>query len=167
MTQVAEIENKEIRSKILDFESALSQVEGAVFGDAFPLKHTFPPGIYAREITIPPNTLLTGKIHRHKHLNFLLKGEVEVFTEFGGSEKLIAPCSIVSEAGTKRVLHTKTECVWTTIHHNPDNLTDIAKLEEKIIAKSYDEYEQFRNKLEYKSVFKKMFSFIKNNLKLN
>lgn len=167
MTQVAEISSKEVREKILGFESALGEVEGAVFGDAFPLKHSFSPGIYVREIFIPADTILTGKIHKHAHPNFLMEGEVEVFTEAGGMETLVAPVSMISKSGTKRVVKTLTNTRWITVHHNPNNLTDVSKLEELIIAKDYTEYEKFIRHIERGSVFNRIFSFIKHNLKLN
>ena len=53
-----------------------------------PLKHSFSPGIYARELEIPEGTLLIGKIHKHRHHNFLMKGETIVITESGGMELL-------------------------------------------------------------------------------
>ena len=46
-----------------------------------PLKHSFAPGVYAREMEIPAGTLLIGKIHKHRHHNFLMKGSIIVLTE--------------------------------------------------------------------------------------
>jgi len=132
---------KPFRKKIMDFEYALAQTKGAVFGNAFPLKHTFSDGIYVREITIPAGIFMTGKIHKHDHPNFLLKGSVTVITEEGGEEYLEAPCSMISPKHTKRALYTHEECVWTTVHLNPSNITDIDKLEEKIVYESYEELE--------------------------
>lgn len=125
------------RDQILAFEAALAQMPGAVFGDAFPLRHTFAPGLYVREITIPKGTVLTGKVHRHTHPNFLLQGEVIVFTEQGGREHLTAPMALLSPAGTKRAILALEETVWVTVHHNPDNLTDLVALEAAIIAPDY------------------------------
>ena len=132
-----------LRSNILEFENLIKNTENAVIGDSYicPLKHSFSDGIYVREIFIPKDMLLTGKIHKHSHPNFLLKGEVEVFTEFGGIEKLIAPQSIISKAGTKRVVKTITDTIWITVHANPTNTQDLEKLEKIIIAESYEEYE--------------------------
>ena len=119
------------RSKILEFENLIKNTENAVIGDNFicPLKHSFADGIYVREIFIPKDMILTGKIHKHSHPNFLLKGEVEVFTEFGGVEKLVAPQNIISKAGTKRVVKTITDTIWVTVHANPTNTQDLEKLE--------------------------------------
>lgn len=132
------------RSSIVDFENMLSSVDGAFFGDSdiCPLKHSFSDGIYVREIFIPAGTILVGKIHKHEHPNFLMSGTVDVVTEYG-SERIEAPKSMISKSGTKRVVHAITDTVWITVHVNKDNTRDLNKLEEKIIAKSYDEYDKF------------------------
>lgn len=137
--QSLEVPGKEItRDDILTLESALAKVPGAVFGDSesMPLKHTFAPGVYVREIFIPKGMILTGKIHRHEHPNFLMSGEVIVVTEFGGREHLKAPLSMISKAGTKRAIIALEDTVWITVH--PTNETDLKKIEEYVIAPSYE-----------------------------
>lgn len=100
-----------------------------------PVRHIFAPGVYAREIAIPKGSLVVGKIHRHRHVNIISKGTALVVTEFG-SERLSAPCSFVSEVGTKRAVYAEEDIVWTTIH--PTEETDLGKIEEIVIAESYD-----------------------------
>lgn len=140
---------KEIRQAIFDIEDKLTNIDSVDFNtyigdnEACPLKHSFSDGIYVREIFIPQGMLLTGKIHKHKHPNFLLKGEVMVLTETSGTETLKAPLSMISEPGTKRALYAITDLVWTTIHHNPTNTQDLKKLEKIVIAKNYEEYDKF------------------------
>jgi|TARA_R100001143_G_C3333891_1_gene120810 hypothetical protein len=135
------------RTQIMELEKRIKNINDrdVVIGDSevCPLKHSFSDGIYVREITIPPGLLILGKIHKHDHPNFLLKGEVVVITEEGGVEELKAPCSMISKPGTKRALYAKTELVWTTVHLNPTNTQDLKELEEEIIAPSYEAYEKF------------------------
>ena len=106
-----------------------------------PLQHVFAPGAYARTIFIPAGTVIVGKIHKHQHLNILSQGSVSVFTEAGGVERLTGPLTMVSPAGTKRAVYAETDAVWTTIHLT--NETDLEKIEDEVIAKTYEEYEQF------------------------
>jgi hypothetical protein len=129
----------QIRDQIVALEAAMAAVPGAVFGDSEenPLIHRWADGIYVREIFIPKGTLIVGKLHRHRHPNVLLKGEVIVVTEGGGREHLVAPLAMISEAGTKRVVYALEDTTWVTFHHNPHELRDIAALEEQIIAPSY------------------------------
>ena len=134
---------EEIRAHIMRVQEAAAQLPGAEFGDSerCPLVHSFAPGIYVRQISIPAGTLIVGKIHKHEHPNFLLKGKVSVFTESGGVEELEAPLQMISPAGTKRIVYSHTDVVWTTIHAT--NETDLEKIEEETIAESFEEYEKF------------------------
>lgn len=141
------LSKENFRTQIIELEDRIKNIKGkgVIVGDSAicPLKHSFSDGIYVREITIPAGMLILGKIHKHDHPNFLLKGEVVVITEEGGVEELKAPCSMISKPGTKRALYAKTELVWTTVHLNPTNTQDLEELEEEIIAPTYDAYEKF------------------------
>lgn len=127
---------KEVRSKILEFENKLREVPDAMVGDCFPLKHTFVDGAYVREITMPKGALLTSKIHKVCHPYFILKGEVSVLTD-KGVERLKAPYSGVTQAGTKRVLYIHEETVWTTVHVTKKK--NLKNIEKEIIANSFEE----------------------------
>lgn len=133
-----------IREDIMSVDDKLRGVEGAFIGDSSycPLNHTFSDGIYVREIFIPADTMLVGKIHKHDHPNFLMSGKVLVVTE-NGMEELEGPMSMISPAGTKRVVHAITDTVWITVHLNPTNTQDLALLEKEVIADSYEDYEKF------------------------
>jgi hypothetical protein len=104
-------------------------------------------GVYAREITIPAGTLLTGKIHKYEQINILSKGDISVLTE-EGIVRVQAPCTIVSPAGTKRIAYAHTECVWTTIHGT--ELTDLEAIEAQFIAQTEQEYLDFVRAIENK-----------------
>lgn len=125
-----------IRANIEALEAAvgkLPQIELSI-------KHTFAPGVYCREAFIPKGSIIVGKIHRHAHVNFISRGDVTVLTK-DGLQDIQGPCTMVSSAGTKRALYTHEDTVWTTIHANPTNETDIEKLEEGIIVKTYEALE--------------------------
>ncbi len=110
------------------------------------LKHYFTPKdekygccTYAREMLIPKGTLIIGKIHRHQHLNFISKGKVTVFTEFG-QKHLVAPCTFISEVGLKRAVYAEEDTLWTTVHlteHVGEENLD--KMEAEVIAPSYND----------------------------
>lgn len=90
--------------------------------------HYLADGLYAREITIPAGTVLTGRVHKQEHINVLSKGEITVWTE-DGMRRISAPYTFVSRPGTKRAGYAHAESVWTTIHANPTAETDIQALE--------------------------------------
>ena len=103
-----------------------------------PVIHHFSKGVYCREMRIPKETLIIGKIHKTSHLNIISKGDVSVRTQFS-SERFQAPYTFKSEVGTQRVVYAHEDTVWTTIH--PTDETDLEKIEEDIIAKDYSEIE--------------------------
>lgn len=114
------------------------QTDGVRMDESPPLKHWLAPGIYAREIHLPSGTVVVGKIHRHRHFNVISQGRVTCYTEFG-LEHHQAPASFISEPGTKRVVMTHEDAIWTTIHPNPTDETDVSKLEEMFTAVQYAE----------------------------
>tara|TARA_R100000541_G_scaffold25943_1_gene35510 strand:- start:1841 stop:2311 length:471 start_codon:yes stop_codon:yes gene_type:complete len=146
MNQLQKIQ-EETKKGIIDLETTIKNLDhdGVIIGDSktCPLKHSFSDGIYVREISIPAGMIIVGKIHKHDHPNFLLKGNVVVITEKDGIEELTGPCSMISKPGTKRALYAKTDLVWTTVHLNPTNTQDLVELEKEIIADSFEDYELF------------------------
>lgn len=132
--EVETISKAQFRESIVTVQSELAKLPQI----DCPLKHHFAPGAYAREILLPAGSLVIGKIHKHAHVNVISQGRVSVMTE-GGRKDLQAPCTFVSDVGTKRAVYAHEDTVWTTIHVT--NETDMAKLEDEIIAKSYDEFE--------------------------
>ena len=130
---------KQMVNKMLEVESAIAAMPGAKFGDdCGPLKHTFGDGLYIRQITMFKGYLFTSKLHKLVHPYFVLSGDVSVITP-DGPIRIVAPYSGITKAGTKRILYINEETVWITVHPNPDNETDLVKIEERLIAKSYDE----------------------------
>lgn len=140
------------REAILTVQDGLQQLidSGAVQStlDDCTLKHYFTPKdakynccTYAREMMIPKGTLIIGKIHRHQHLNFISKGRVKVFTEFG-EKYLEAPCTFVSEVGLKRAVYAEEDTLWTTVHLTEfEKESELDKIEREVIAPSYDDME--------------------------
>ena len=110
---------------------ALPQVEQ-------PLVHNFCPGLYLRRIINPAGSLVMTKIHKEPNISTLLRGRMAVITE-DGAQILVAPAQFITQPGTKRVIYAIEECEFTTIHPNPLNVTDLDALEDRIIARDFDE----------------------------
>lgn len=103
-----------------------------------PVIHRFANGVYAREITIPADTLVIGKVHRHECLNFLMKGEITVATE-EGIRRLTAPYTFVSPPGTQKAAITHSEVIW--VNTIATELTDPEEIEKLFVCDTYDELE--------------------------
>ena len=146
--------NKDIklstRKKILDFQSMLvndaDEVNIVTHQDSkiFPLKHAFADGIYVRQMSMNPGSVVVGAIHKHLHVWFLLTGHISVVTE-EVTEDYISPCYVVATPGTKRVIYAHEESIFVNIHKNPTNSQDIEWLEKEIVAKDFKEYEEYIN----------------------
>ena len=129
---------------IYTLEAALLARPDCLLLDDMEYRHWFAPGLYGREITMPANLCLTTMIHASENIAFLLKGAITIYTE-KGIEYFEAPHTMITKIGTKRAMLTHGEVIFTTVHHNPDNITDIDTLVDMMTfkdEKTYLAYEQ-------------------------
>src|SRR6266850_4178476 len=123
-----------LRSKILELEERMRERPDQIHIEPV---HYIAQGLYAREITIPKGTLLTGKIHLFEHINIISKGDISVLTE-AGVKRIKAPATIISKPGIKRVGYAHEETVWTTIHACSE--TDPEKAEKLLVVDTFEEF---------------------------
>jgi hypothetical protein len=131
---------KDFREKITDLEKEGfdKQIwDSKEYSDKLnPVKHSFADGCYIREIFNPAGELLVTKIHKKEHAFFLMQGEMSILTE-DGIKHLKAPHHGITKPGTKRIIYTHSDCVFVTVHAT--NETDVAKIEEQVIAKDFQD----------------------------
>jgi len=129
-----------VREEIFDIERRMNEAISVSDVEEIDVqenvRHIFAPGVYAREMTIKAGEMVIGKIHKTEHINIISKGDISVKTQFG-MNRYKGPCTFVSQIGTKRVVFAHEDTIWTTIH--PTQETELEKIEEHVIAKSYDE----------------------------
>lgn len=128
----------ERQAKIERIQAAMEQMDGALGEDPFPLGHSWAPGLYAREVVAPEGILIVTKLHKTSHFIFLLEGDVTIFDAYG-VRRIQGPTMLMSQAGVKRIVYTHSKTVWVNVHANPENMTDLDELENKLIAKNYTE----------------------------
>lgn len=131
-------ESETFRKNIQGLEKYLGTLPQAVFNNAFPLEHSFAEGIYIRTFVIPKGFFCMGKIHKDSYVSVCLSGVLDVFTEEGFT-RIQAPKKIVSPGGIKRFAYAYEDCIWMTVHPNPDNCMDIKTLEDRHLLLSYPE----------------------------
>ena len=102
-----------------------------------PVFHHFSIAQYARECHLPAQSFVIGKVHRHAHINVISKGCV-IQADEHGLHVLKAPCTFVNEMGVKRVLYVLENTIWTTIHANPSNTQDLARIEAEVIVPEHE-----------------------------
>jgi len=101
-----------------------------------PLKQSLVNGLYIREIFNPAGELIVTKIHKVKHIFFLLKGKMTIMQEDGQSI-IEAPHYGVTKAGTKRVIYTHEDSIFVTVH--PTNKKTVEEAEKEIVAKDFND----------------------------
>jgi quercetin dioxygenase-like cupin family protein len=81
----------------------------------FALVNRFADGLYARQVTMPKNSVCTSQIHLKEHFAFVMTGDISVWTD-QDYQRIKAPCVLTTQPGTKRVLQAHEETVWITVH---------------------------------------------------
>lgn len=104
-----------------------------------PVSHQFLGKTYTRTMLIPAGTLFLGREHRYGHLCELIEGSVIYITPEGRRE-VSAPYAVHTKPGDHMVLYALTDVVGRTSHPNPENWTDVQKLEDDI----FDSVESLR-----------------------
>jgi len=139
---VSSIDIQERRDKLNMLEAAMLQ-EDQVHID---VNHRFNGGIYAREITIPKGTLLTGRIHKFDHFDIMLSGDISVSTDTGEVKRLTGLNVMEGKAGKKRAGYAHEDTHWITFHcaeeRNPEEMYEF------LTCGSFEELEEFNYLLE-------------------
>tara|TARA_Y100001938_G_scaffold151018_1_gene245157 strand:- start:2855 stop:3484 length:630 start_codon:yes stop_codon:yes gene_type:complete len=131
---------QEFRDRITELHDQVANSEVSITGkdlhDANPTKHTFAGGCYVREIFNPADELIITRIHKKEHPFFLLKGKMSIITE-NGLETIEAPHQGVTKPGTKRIIYTHTDCVFTTVHAT--DKTTVDAVEKEVVAEDFND----------------------------
>ena len=130
---------------IADGVNIIGDGKTVVHCDEFPLKHSFADGVYVRQMDMKKGSAVVGHIHNHEHVWFLLTGNLAVATE-KTVEEYIAPCYVIAQPGSKRVIYALEDSIFVNIHKNPSNTKDIKELEKDIVSTTFEKYEEYINK---------------------
>jgi len=133
------------RENILSIQEKIEKMPNALWGNAFPLKHSFAEGLYIREVFLPRGYIIVTRIFKKSHATFMMVGDCSVLTE-KGIMRVKAPFHMVTPVGTKRVIYTHDDTAWITIHANPDNIRDIDELERINATNDYKELDEEEKK---------------------
>ncbi|CAB4152365.1 SET domain containing protein [uncultured Caudovirales phage] len=95
--------------------------------------HSFGPGTYIRELTVPADSYVIGHHQNFDHLNIFLKGKVSIVNEDKSITVLTAPMTFIGKPGRK-VGYVHEEMVWLNVY--PTDERDVEKLEAHLLTKS-------------------------------
>jgi len=101
--------------------------------------HRFTPGLYTREMFAPKGVMMTGAIHKTKHISIFLEGVLLVPDESGKSVILSAPIVETAMPGIKRIGLVLEDLRWITVH--PTELTDVDDILDEIVTNDFTEVE--------------------------
>jgi hypothetical protein len=109
-----------MQEKVLALEEVLLEVPQV----DCPVRHHFAPGIYAREITIPKGTVLTGAVHKTQNLAVLSSGKLQLVTD-DGTTIISAPHILTVMPGMKNAAYALEDSVWTNFFPTEETDTDV------------------------------------------
>jgi len=132
-------DKKTMRDKIMRLENEMRNYPPLIIEPV----HRFAKGLYAREVSLKKDTLVTGKIHKQEHITIISQGEVSVLTD-EGVKRVKAPFTIITKPGTKNCVYVHEDAVWTTIHATEE--TDIEKIETIVLASDFEEIDHLLSK---------------------
>ena len=95
--------------------------------------HSFGPGVYIRQVTIPAGTFAIGHHQNLEHMNVMVKGKVSMIADDGTINILTAPFTYVAKPGRK-ISYVHEDVVWLNIYSTTE--TDVEKLEATYLTKS-------------------------------
>ena len=131
---------KQQRVAILALEASLLSQEQI----EIPPTHLMHGGMYARAVTVPAGTLLTGNIYKYDHIEVMTSGKILVTTDDGQSRQLSGFHLMPALSGKKRAAYAIDETTWITFHTvgNADNIEpdDIQNL---ITCETFEDLDQF------------------------
>lgn len=104
-----DVSTPSVRSKILELEDKIKAMPQIIP----PVRHLFSGGIYAREIFLPKNTILTGRMYLIDHIDLMLFGDITV-TNDDGPKRLTGYNVLPGIAGKKRAGMVHEDTLWIT-----------------------------------------------------
>ncbi len=99
--------------------------------------HHFASGVYAREMSAPAGALVLGHAHKTDCINIVLAGRARVMVSGSGEVRTVKAGDVfVSPAGVRKLGYVEADLRFLNIHPNPENETDLQKLEDTYVEKS-------------------------------
>lgn len=128
------------RANILAYEEMAKKLPQV----KIPPKHYIHGGMYAREITIPKGTLITGQIYKFDHLDIMISGDITVSTENGERKRITGYHCFMGESGKKRAGYAHEDTTWITVHPFGEDFSDDGETIQRFLtANNFEELNEF------------------------
>lgn len=132
------------RQAILDLEKQMIQEDQL----EIPATHLVHGGMYARAVTVPAGTLLTGHIYKYDHIEVMASGTLVVTTDDGSSRVLTGYNLMPALSGKKRAAYAIEETTWITFHvaQNANHMSG-DDIQDVLTADTFEDLEDFYNEV--------------------
>ena len=131
----------ELCNELIDIvEASLKPMED---GDEVNITSKFADGLYVRQAIALKGTMVVTHEHKMTSPFFLMRGKVALFSHNEGSKVVDAtefPVHGITEKSTRRLLLVLEDCVWITVHPNPENFTDVPSIVKEITVGRDNKY---------------------------
>lgn len=133
----------ELIDKIYEVEARLlaSSDPNKIMPDDLKTVHYFEDGLYARELHVPKDAWIIGKMHKRGQIITISKGDMSILTD-EGFIRVQAPFTVSSAAGAKRIGFAHEDTVVTT--YSATELKDLSEIEKEIIISTYEQYLEYK-----------------------
>lgn len=81
-----------------------------------PVQHLFVNGMYARQLLIPADTILTGRVHKYGYVDVMIYGDISVYIPGQGHKHMQGYNLMEGVPGRKRAGYTHKDTLWLTVH---------------------------------------------------
>ena len=110
--------------------------------DDYELFENLEDGLYTRELHMPKDVIVVGKIHKYPYHVSILKGKCRLLSEY--YNKIVeAPMTFTLPAGIKHIVYNIEDTVWSDVHTG--TWDTIEEAGEEIFAANYEELDKFLN----------------------
>lgn len=97
-----------------------------------PVIHSFGPGVYMRQLSLPAGNIAIGQHQNFEHVSIFIKGRMTFFNEDGTRKEVQAPMTFISPPGQK-IAYVHEDSVFMNVYST--NETDVEKLEDFYLTK--------------------------------
>jgi hypothetical protein len=111
--------NELVKNKTHELAHAIEYLPVCRYGDSdlMPISHQFVDGMYLRKMHAAKGCVAVGKVHKHDHINFLLCGEMLVFSSVDEEPiHVIGPAFFWGKAMTRKAAYFLEDTVWANVH---------------------------------------------------
>jgi hypothetical protein len=105
------------------------------------VKHIFTPGLYSRQLFMKKGLFVISRIHMFEHPFIISKGDVSVY-DGNDVVRLKAPYQGITKPGTKRILYTHKDTIWTTFHTTDKKTIEEIDEDGVITCSTFEQYSQ-------------------------